>query len=380
MRKIGCVEIENFRSFSKLKIKELGDVNVIVGKNNTGKSTFLEALFLSLGRTLAISVIRNTIKALFSKRGISFRGVELVGESEYHDIKSLLEGFFFFDIEKGEAFINSSLGRCTIEKKISSRLLQLESELLEPYSPFEILKIGNLGKIVFTEIRPPEGSNEKKAGLLSRLLEVYHPLKIILFSFPEKNGGKTLPYKIFLDSSLFCPPSGSGLSQFKKLAKNLESFALENTYTRLKKVISPFFETKVKNIFPTFSDLFIETEEGKIPFSLTGDGIKNLTVSFIALNLDRPSYVFFEEPETFLHPKMMDVLSKEIASSGKRHQIFLSTHSLEFVEKLLFYAQREPIELKVLGFYRLLNGELDYEIYDKEQAYVIVNKLEEDLR
>jgi hypothetical protein len=126
--------------------------------------------------------------------------------------------------------------------------------------------------------------------------------------------------------------------------------------------------------------VFIETEESRIPFSLTGEGIKNLTVSFISLNLDKPSYVFLEEPETFLHPKMMDVLAKEIVNSGKKHQIFLSTHSLEFVEKLLSYAQKEPVDLKILGFYKLLNGNLDYEIYDKEQAHIIVNELEEDLR
>ena len=37
-------QIRNFRLFEKLEVKKLGRVNLIVGKNNSGKSTFLEAL------------------------------------------------------------------------------------------------------------------------------------------------------------------------------------------------------------------------------------------------------------------------------------------------------------------------------------------------
>ena len=38
------LEIENFRSFRHLKINQLGRVNLIVGKNNVGKTSLLEAL------------------------------------------------------------------------------------------------------------------------------------------------------------------------------------------------------------------------------------------------------------------------------------------------------------------------------------------------
>lgn len=39
-------EIHNFRLFQHLEVRELGRVNLIVGKNNAGKSTFLEAIKL----------------------------------------------------------------------------------------------------------------------------------------------------------------------------------------------------------------------------------------------------------------------------------------------------------------------------------------------
>ncbi|MFZ2169464.1 MAG: AAA family ATPase, partial [Methylococcaceae bacterium] len=38
--------LENFRIFDKLKVKRLGRVNLLVGRNNVGKSAFLEAVYI----------------------------------------------------------------------------------------------------------------------------------------------------------------------------------------------------------------------------------------------------------------------------------------------------------------------------------------------
>ena len=43
---LDSLEIKNFRAFKHLKIEKLGRVNLIVGKNNIGKSSVLEALWL----------------------------------------------------------------------------------------------------------------------------------------------------------------------------------------------------------------------------------------------------------------------------------------------------------------------------------------------
>ncbi|MEC4817665.1 MAG: AAA family ATPase, partial [Scytonema sp. PMC 1069.18] len=44
-------EVRNFRLFRHLEVGRLGRVNLIVGKNNAGKSTFLEALELYASNT-----------------------------------------------------------------------------------------------------------------------------------------------------------------------------------------------------------------------------------------------------------------------------------------------------------------------------------------
>ena len=56
------LEIKNFRAFSHLVIERLGRVNLIVGKNNVGKTTLLEALQIC-GSTSVPSTIRSILEA-----------------------------------------------------------------------------------------------------------------------------------------------------------------------------------------------------------------------------------------------------------------------------------------------------------------------------
>jgi recombinational DNA repair ATPase RecF len=42
--------IENYRCFEKLHVKDLAQVNLIVGKTNVGKTSFLEAVYLYVSK------------------------------------------------------------------------------------------------------------------------------------------------------------------------------------------------------------------------------------------------------------------------------------------------------------------------------------------
>src|SRR5262249_16603203 len=71
---LNSLEIQRFRCFRELKIERLGRVNLIVGKNNVGKSTLLEALRLfarpaSLVDLLDIFASRNEIADPDSRHG-----------------------------------------------------------------------------------------------------------------------------------------------------------------------------------------------------------------------------------------------------------------------------------------------------------------------
>jgi hypothetical protein len=61
------LQLTNFRGFEQLELKQLNRVNLIVGDNNTGKTSILEALYLLLGQTHKLGAFPSVFRA-FEKR------------------------------------------------------------------------------------------------------------------------------------------------------------------------------------------------------------------------------------------------------------------------------------------------------------------------
>lgn len=71
---LNSLEIQQFRCFRELRIGHLGRANLIVGRNNVGKSTILESLRLfakpaSFADLLEIFAARNEIASPHFQRG-----------------------------------------------------------------------------------------------------------------------------------------------------------------------------------------------------------------------------------------------------------------------------------------------------------------------
>ena len=64
MKNIKTIQIQNFRGIDSLEISDCNRVNVLIGKNNVGKSSILESLFLTTGMSnsqlpLQINILRD---------------------------------------------------------------------------------------------------------------------------------------------------------------------------------------------------------------------------------------------------------------------------------------------------------------------------------
>jgi AAA15 family ATPase/GTPase len=63
--------ISNFRGFDSLKIDGFSKINLFVGKNNSGKTSILEAIFLMIG--MSYPLLPNTVNQL---RGLNTRNAK----------------------------------------------------------------------------------------------------------------------------------------------------------------------------------------------------------------------------------------------------------------------------------------------------------------
>ena len=99
------LQIRNFRGFNALKIDQLSDINLIVGKNNSGKTSLLEAIFLLSGAGNAQMAINDNVI-----RGLE-PGVVSIGEPFWKQLFSNLDTGRCIEIEAD----HTSHGQLTLE-------------------------------------------------------------------------------------------------------------------------------------------------------------------------------------------------------------------------------------------------------------------------
>ena len=84
---IDRVIIKNFRCFQNLEVSDLRKINLLVGKNASGKSAFLEAVFLSSSSAAA--------STSFQLKAIRGMGNQLINPTDALAYRGLWEDLFF---------------------------------------------------------------------------------------------------------------------------------------------------------------------------------------------------------------------------------------------------------------------------------------------
>jgi len=90
--KFSTLTIEHFRVFRELKIDGLGRINLITGKNNTGKSSVLEALRI-LASDASLSVINSILRYREEDIGEAEEPARPIDSEGFLQVSSLFHGF-----------------------------------------------------------------------------------------------------------------------------------------------------------------------------------------------------------------------------------------------------------------------------------------------
>ena len=380
MDKLQWLKIRNFRGIKHCKLEDFTNLNVFIGKNNTGKSTILESIYLNIVSQDLDLVGNAPLSFIFRRRGASLDIP--FPQRRYLDIDDLLHYLgYIFHCENLEEPVNlvSNLG----EYELRVIRDEIQDELLEFVINYIIkrkLKKIEIGEVLFIIVdnlqRPLMIAFEEIIGdFVGYDIEfISHRLYIVDRHLRRQKRKKV----ILVDTHwLFHRKFEEPLT--KKVLMSLEKYSKINK-DQLIKFLSEQLEYKISTIEPRLFDIYIVTEDDKfIPFSLLGDGTKISLIYFYVLSLEN-SYILFEEPENHLHPKLMNHCVDLILESSNKNQIFISTHSLEFLMMLLEKAKERDVNLNVYKLLELKDGMLKYKLYKRDVAYASIKEIGRDLR
>lgn len=324
MASIKLIEINGLRGIKKLTVSDLSKINLIVGDNNSGKTTFLEAIQLLFAES-QLSYVKNVInqRTVLNLHDNSFY-TSFIKMFNVEQDNKLLD----FDI-----YAESNKGQIVFEMKGREKVV----------SGDDALQISTM-------------SSRQKATYKKFPAILPETVKVFSGSIISQNGKKPIEKEIqftSLDTTVTGPVIKKKvyyIPSFGHLRFDLLQNIVDNPeYKKLAISILKQFDDSIVDICYTKADdgSFLEsviTENGVImPFSVYGDGIKKILYIMNKLFEASDSILLIDEIETGLHKKYYDSLFPVVFALAKKLnvQLFIATHSMEAIDAILKYGEYE---------------------------------------
>lgn len=324
----------------------VGHINVICGKNNSGKTTVLEALSGEINRSYGLGKEIDDIDwlvELFTPQANRYSGPNPKHSINWFKnyINSLIQNnMIWFSDEEVQIIDNIKLS-------------QSQDAILQAHSR----DIFNYGDIINSFFR--------------KSLEFFNPVLI-----PPK---RQLEFSTGIDFNQEITPAGNGVINKLFFLKNQDLVSNEyKTYTTIYETFQEITDSKF-NVIPNRNNqlvLYYNTEGNWIPASDSGLGLSDVLIILTTLNVLKNNIFLLEEPENHLHAEYQKRLIKYIKSLRAK-QFFITTHSSIFldtgiVDKIFYCSKDKEILLSDQTSKSEIINSLGYSVSENLVADVIV--------
>ena len=353
--KITRLTVENFKSFDTLDV-ELGDVNVFIGANASGKSNFLSIL------TFLRDLARDGLEDAVSKKS----GSEFTQNVQLQDSKttnfelciewgekqpSLLTGDIEFRVETTHYRLGlrneDPEGFQIVQDRFTSHLIPLNQsdQFIDEIESTLVVRSdnGRLNVEKGGEFLEMAGAGTYDHSSVPRGLPLLATSFFPIASLSETRDLSLLPVFDFHIAPL---QSGSPLSGPSRLVEDGSNLALvlrnllrddekRRKFLNLARALLPFVEDLNVDRFAGES-LLVKLQESYaedtyLPASLLSDGTIKVVALLIALFFEDRPVIAFEEPASNLHPKLISQLMQMMREASEKKQIFITTHNPEVI-------------------------------------------------
>jgi len=361
------IKVKNFKSFKDTEIK-LGNFNVLIGANASGKSNFIQ-IFRFLG-DIAHYGLNNAISM---QGGIEYIRNIKIGPSD----NLLVEISFGFEskpiIRKRKNIIiktNELTYRLALEFTKNRRQFEIaEDTLSEEVNFFKLEDKGNnktqevpfgKGKIIYSLTNGKIKIDLKDVPVQLAIKEDnLVPSFIRELPIPKKSSLISLlpiihlsMFRLFIDNAIYdfdpkLPKKSTPITGKAELEEDgsnlaivlnniLENEGKKRTLLNLMKDLLPFVDDVNVEKFADKSILLKLKEEyyhkEYLPASLISDGTINITALIIALYFEQKPLTIIEEPERNIHPYLISKIVELMKDVASKKQVLVTTHNPQMVK------------------------------------------------
>lgn len=426
MEIIKDIRITNYKGLEEIQFP-CGSVNILVGPNNTGKSSILQSIWMAISSLNNFKDVLDTTLTdiILDKFNINNNHYLITQGKQQSKIELLLYDNHKLTLELLFSINEYPEGIADLFLEFVNKMSRMDNLL---YYPRRIIK----GRY---DPRGNYKSSEELYFLIQKLREVEQfsknrnikenideriELENLMKNLSEKLDSDIEAYKneIIKSEKLFLTAKLD--NQLISLYTTMDNYTGEipiskmdsfsnymipliinsstinaNASVLYKRLVNTKNLAEVLNILktriPYFEDIreperelhvLLENVEKPLPLSFMGDGFKALLkLSFMA-PLIRNGVVLFEEPEVSMHPGYLDILAREIILNSDNSQFFITTHSMELLTRILEKADKsDKLEsVKILRLRRLSDGYIEREILSGKEAKEEIETIETDLR
>lgn len=345
---VAGLEVENFRGLREARLSRFAGVNVLIGKNGTGKSSVLEALYIGLALAEGLGYVA-------ARRG--WFGLSSVESLFHYGAQEARVKLRFSDDSQEIVTIKRSLPYQTDLTAAKERGgLDIEKLVM--------LELAYRGK-VSVDVRFYADAKGKHYYVASQKeVSPIHEVFFVDWNSVYEYGS---PERAFSDML-----KAGGVE-----AKNSVIKLLRKEYEGLHDVITLQAGDDRWVLHLVFRDR-------AIPYYVAGDGVRYALMYLMRLLTPRGAVLLLEEPELHMHPRLLRIVAGAIIDAyvERGSQVFATTHSEELVRMLLEEATERGLGDGDLKVYKctLDNGVLESEEYTLSEARELMEKLEWDLR
>lgn len=317
---INTISIEGWRSIKNVEVT-LGKINILLGANGSGKSSFLSAF------ELLRAIANNNLQHYIEKNGGANQNFHYGTKITDH----VMLGIHIENRHKYNYFLMAGKDDNVILNNIPDKSIYLEG---------------------FTSVHSDVAEYEKTPYLKEKLGELQN--HFILYHFQDT--GDTSPLKRVSDiyQTRYLHPDGDNLAAYLYEIKNTHPKNYESIITAIQFAFPDFkdfiFRKTGENVRLLWNDIYAEHYD--FPLSALSDGtLRFIALSTLLLQPNPPKFIIIDEPELGLHPEAIGILAELIKLASAASQLLISTQSVQLVDCFtpddILIAEKEHGETKI---------------------------------